>query len=170
MDQTEQKTVPHFAQYSPYTVRLIEWLKNGKIGDEYTDDHLKEVSGLDCSPGGRGYSHLQSAIRHVERENLIAWRRMPGQNKIRCLNPSEIANESECKVKSISRQAKRQSRRLSLVKISDVPESDRTRYTALTAQIGTIALMSSGRTRRAIESRGAREVNHKDVLEFFGSK
>ena len=139
----EQQSVKSVPGFHPLTVRLIDKLKGGTVGDEIPGATLAEIIGMSTDVGMRGYGYLMSAIRHCERSHSVVWRRVRGECKILCLNAKEVMELAHSDVNGIRRRARRGSRRLYGIQMEQIPAVDRPQCSALAAQLGFIASVST---------------------------
>ena len=128
------------------TVKLIERMKDGKPGDELTDAELEEAceypTGVDC----KGYSYLQTAIRYCLREFGVPWRRVVGEDRIRCPLHTERTPMSVGERKRINRRAKRNMLLLGSVDRATLSTDQQHEHLVETAVSGTLAQASSSKT------------------------
>lgn len=162
----EQMKVQAVPGYHPLTVRLIETLKHGKAGDEYTDEDMTVIIGKNTAVGGSGYHYLGSAIRHCEKHNAVVWRRVSKMKKIACLNAEEIVEYTHGDVDCIRRKARRGSRRLMGINPEQIPQGNRPHVNALAAQLGFIASISSANATKKIEGK-TEQPKLTDALALF---
>lgn len=151
---TEQITAtPVQAGMRLSTSQLIDVLKEGKVGDVKTDEKLKEICGRDTAPGGDGYGNLASAIRHVQRNYGITWKRVVGAGCIKCLSSTEKDGVVESNRKHISRVAKRSIQIAKTIDINELPESDRQTAIVKIVQMQAIGQFSSTQTTKKLAAR-----------------
>lgn len=150
MNEHETKSIPRIGNYSPYTNKLIERLRQGKPGDVITDEELLAVAGYGCGANQKCYSNLMTAIKYCEGEGII-WRRMRGQKLIACQRAGEVVEQAVTDLRVVHRKAKRTSRRLIMTDTSELSSGEKMRHSSLVAQAGTLVMVSHGTTRNRIE-------------------
>lgn len=160
MTATQTQELPrvrHIPDAALETMKLAERLRVGKPGDEATDQELTMLIGKSTAVGGEGYGYLSSAIKHVEREHGIVWRRVRKEDKIRCLNASECVDTAGWHRRCIGRAAKRAGKLVSIAasRGDELPEAERPTARALAAQLGAIHMFAKPNTTRKIIASGA---------------
>lgn len=146
------------------TALLIAILAKGKPGDEITDDELSRRIGKTTKVGGDAYSNLQTAIRATVKNHAVYWKRVRGENKIRCATAQEYEAESRSNVFSIRRKVKRGKH---IVKAGLANGGDVQKLNMIGAQLGVLELMSSKKAAKQIESRGPIPVDNDRLLDAF---
>lgn len=149
--------IEHIPGVSITSSRLIDRLKTGTPGDVITDEDLTSVCGKDTRPNGKGYSSLQTAIRYCEREHNVVWRRIKGADCIKCLEWSERLEQDNKYRRHIHRTAKRSVRVVNSIDTSELKPSDQREVNIRTAQMMTLASMSSADMRKKLEARDIQE-------------
>lgn len=158
----------HVPNVSPAAAKLIERLKTGKPGDVITDEELRELTKLDCSPSGKGYSCLQTAIRHCERNHGVVWRREAKAGAIKCLDPSEVAEVANGYRRHIGRVSRRAVGVLNTINPNQLPESERPSVHATLAQLGAITMFAGGDMQKKLVARNiAQPPELGKLLEAF---
>ena len=61
---TEATQIRAIANYHHNTIKIIQRIESGKVGDTVLLAELEEIIGLKVTHGGRGYSYIRSAIRY----------------------------------------------------------------------------------------------------------
>lgn len=139
------------------TVKLIEALKQGKVGDTKTDEELKAICGKDTFVGGAGYAYLQSAIRHVlNNEPHLVWQRVTGAGCIKCLGAPEVASTADSVRRSTCRREKRVVRQMRAV-YKDAEDGEQKELGMRMAVHGTLAAMASSQMAKKLEARDVSE-------------
>lgn len=159
---------PHVPNLSPAAAKLVDRLKTGKPGELLTDEALSAIAGRDCSVGGNGYACLQTAIRKVERDFAIVWRREAKAGAIKCLAPSEVAEVANGYRRHIGKTSRRAVRVLNTIDPNLLPEKERPAAHATAAQLGAIAMFASGDTTKKLAARNiAQAPDLGKLLEAF---
>jgi len=154
--------------YAPATLKLIERLKAGRIGDVLTDAELTAVAGRATAPGGAGYANLHTAIGVVMREHGLLWERELRAGAIRCLDDAGKVGSAAKDRKLIQRRAKRAMTKLRIVTVANLGEDERTKALAMSAQMGTLSLFAGADTTRKLEARHASSpVPIAKLMEMF---
>lgn len=147
------------------TLKLIEKLKAGKIGDVLTDGELTELCGKCTRVGGEGYAYLLSAIKYVLREHGLVWRRVTGEDTIKCLDAKEVRSKAAADRQSTSRRGKRTVRQIQAV----YDTADETTRAALNRELsthGALVAMASNKMQKKLEARNpVAEPNPRALLE-----
>lgn len=152
---TEQPTAPVVGAMLLWTRRLIDGLKDGKVGDEFTGDELTTMCGRECADSqSPGWRYLQSAIKHLERSYGLCWQWVRGEGKVRCLSCREALDRVAAKRRSIGRQSRRSLRQLGTYETNGLSGEERTEVLRVGAQMGTLAMFSSDKTTKELESKG----------------
>lgn len=130
-----------------------------------TDEDLAACVGFSCAPGERGYSYLQSAIKHCESQGRT-WRRIPRANAIERKLGSGTMDVAATYRKHIGKQARRAVRVLNTVDVAALGDTDKKRAVVEMAQLGTIAYAASSAANKQLEARTpTAEVDAKKLLE-----
>jgi hypothetical protein len=145
------------------TQLLIELLKGGKIGDVFTDAQLKACCERNTAPGGDGYGYLMSAIRYVEREHGIVWKRVTGAGQIQCLGPAEVATVADSVRKSTYRRSKRAVRQIGAV-YDRADNETRSELNRQMAVQGNILTMASPQMQKRLKEKDTISTPHKPDL------
>jgi|GEM_PF-1125341 len=168
METTNVQVTPIQHGMLAATARLIEKLKDGKVGTVFTDEDLSVCCGRDTSVDGNGYGLLNSAMRNVLKNNNLVWERVRGAGCVKCLGPSEIAISTASSRKHIYKSAKRALRKAAVVNREELPADERSRFGAHTAQIGAIALFSNENTTKKLVARNIEKPpDPKALMEAF---
>lgn len=160
-------TKPNFVRtnMSLFTVKLIECLRAGKVGDVLTDEKLSAICEKDVSPNGAGYTNLDSAKKYVEREYGLVWKRIYGEGCLKCIGAAEIVANLESEVRSAGRRMRRAADRSTLVDVSSLPEADRPAAYAVATQARMMAIFSHRDTRKQLQREERVEVDSKKLLD-----
>ena len=142
MSETVQK-YQNIPGISIFTMKLIEALKEGKIGDTFTDEALYEICGRNTACDQPGYGNLQTAIRHCVRNHGIVWRRVRDANQIKCLSNCERIEVGEIERRRIHKRAQRATKIMQTVDTSKLGNDDRIRFNITAAQLGMLAMLAS---------------------------
>lgn len=143
---------PHVPGCGPIAAQLIDKLSGGKPGDILTDEALQKHVGLDCSPDGKGYASLGTAIRACERKGVI-WRRERSAACIRCLDAKDISSVATTYARSIRRTSHRAVRVGASADLTKLDASEQAAFGATLAQLGTIAMFADGKTHKRLAAR-----------------
>ena len=142
---------------------LVHRLKDGKIGDEVTDEELTEIIRLDTAPGGKGYPYLQSALRHLEQSANKVWRRTKKEGRIRRMSDSECVDVTEGYLKHIARTARRARAVSSAIDYGVLSNEDRIRANKSVAITGVLLVATSAKVRADL-LRASPEVDTKQLI------
>lgn len=145
---------PHVAGLSPTTSKLIELLHDKPAGTTITDAEVRDALELDVSVGGAHYSHLQSAIRHVEREYGVVWRRVYKSGCLRCMGAQERIEVVRGSRRRIARASRRAANIIGSTDMNQLPETERAAARALAAQVASLAMWSDSGVTKKLESKG----------------
>lgn len=143
----------HIPNVSPTTAKLVEKMKDGKIGDIKTNETLREISGVDCSTKGRGRHNLYGAIQICERDHGVVWRPQARADAIKCLDPSEVAEVANGYRRHIGRVSRRAVRVLNTINPNQLPEGERPSAHATLAQLGAITMFAGGDMQKKLVAR-----------------
>lgn len=169
MDEVKQIIIPRGC--SPYTARLIELLKDGKPGDEISDEELTQYCGKATHVHGDGYSYLQTATDYCATVYGIRWQRIYGQHRLRCLTPSGLVGSVGSQLSGIGRRAKRAAIDISIAAEGELSEEEKPRIRLLAAQVGALAMMTSSRMRKRLEKLPTpKEPDMKLLVASFGTE
>lgn len=164
---SEQEARAIVSTYGVYTSRLIHAMRDGIIGNELTDAELESIAGIPCAVKARGYTHLQSAIRAVEREGIV-WRRIRKEHKIRCLGNIERIDVGEQLIRRARKSATRSARCLATVEISELSGEDKIRATGAMTQAGVIAQITRKDSQKRLGcATSPQGVDTKRLIEFI---
>jgi len=165
----EKKEVYAFEQgLSPATAKLIDRLKTGKIDDVITDEELKSLCGKATRPNHQGHGNLATAIKRVERDSGLVWRRINGANAIKCLDAYGIASVVKSNVQRIRKRSKRTMSVGKLADISKLNDDEKKHLLVNLAQAGTICLITKSKTMTKLLERGiTTPVDEGKLLEAF---
>jgi len=152
IEQIKVTAVPHGLGVT--TARLIEAMKEGVVGDVLTDEDLTARCGKATDTNGSGYGNLQSAIRYIERNYNLVWRRVRDEACIKCLAPGEVISTVQSELLRIGRRSRRAVVTGSTVPIDALGAVQKAELLTTIAQHGTIALMSKKNTAKELQARG----------------
>jgi len=170
MEQQEPRRFRSVGQYAVATSLLIQRMEKGQPGDILTDMQLAAICGKVCRPHHPGYGYLQSAIKYCERHGVV-WKRMPGGDCIKCLEPDEILSQGESTARQISNRAKRATLRFGSLDASVLTPEQVTKRNTFMAWAGTLALMASRKAVKKLEERHVNTTADFDrMLEIFQPK
>lgn len=113
--------------YSPLTSLLITKLRQHD-GDAVADEQLEEWTGLSCRSGDRGYAALQSAIRFLEREDRVVWRRHRTTKLLVRLSDPEKLQDMGSRRRHMHRQARRNAVVGGAVDVAKLSHEQRSQY------------------------------------------
>lgn len=133
------------------TLMLIEVLRVGEVGDTITDDQLFNYCGKRCGSHEEGCGNLQSAIRYVEREFHLLWKRVRKGGYIKCLDPSEAVAHVSSTIRRCGKAMRRSAKQMQCFDPARLSSGDATAARAIAAQIATMTLLTSGDTRKRLE-------------------
>lgn len=154
-DGDGDSTAPVVGAMLLWTRRLIDSLKDGKVGDEFTGEELTKLCGRECTDSNSpGWRYLQSAIKHLERSYGLCWQWVRGEGKVRCLNCREALDRVAAKRRSIGRQSRRSLRQLDTYETNGMSEAEKSELLRVGAQLGTIAMFSSDKATKKLEDKG----------------
>lgn len=167
----ENKAYPFEHGLSPVTAKLIDRLKRGCVDNIITDEELLQCCGRSCNPGGEGYGNLASAIKRVESEQRLVWRRVRDGDCIKCLSPEETISVIESAARHINRHSKRAVRTGNTICLEGLDEEKKAKALVTMAQLGTMALLGSRQTHQKLLGRNITEpVDSHHLLEIFPKK
>jgi hypothetical protein len=165
-----KRTIPVSGHLGPVPNRLAFLLSDGKPGDEFTDDELSTVAGVDCGVGGKGRSAVYSAVKHVRGAHDTWWRRVAKEGLIRCLDAAGRVGYADGEVRHIGRTARRAVKAVSL---PDVPQELVARRDVVLAQVGAIATLASAKTLKRLTGetkKAPKEIGElKALVEALGA-
>lgn len=148
-----------------WTSRLVDVLKDGKIGDEFTDEQLTVICEHDVKES-RGGTYVRSACNHVKSNYGLFWRRVRGSGMIRCLNNTEKREFAKSCTKSINRTSKRALTALRTIDFDMLPANEKQETLVLMAQHGTLATTSKhGTLKKLTDKMVTRSINLPKLLE-----
>lgn len=136
-----QSEVKYLTGFHPITCKLISKMESGKPGDQLSDSDLTEIAGIPIGVNEKGYSYLLSAIRHLEKAGVV-WQRIRDGQKIICLNPLEKVERTGSDIRRIRKITHRSARIIGSISPDELPKDKRVYASAMSAQLGAIALMS----------------------------
>jgi hypothetical protein len=128
-----------------------------------TDEQLEHACDRKTAPGGDGYAYLMSAIRYVEREHGIVWKRVTGAGQIQCLGPKEVTTLADSVRKSTYRRSKRTVRQIAAV-YDEADNDTRIELNRQMAVQGNILTMSSPQMQKRLKGKGTITTPHKPDL------
>jgi len=162
------KEVNHISNRHPITSALIDALKNGKPGNEFTDEQLNIKCGFSVAVGTPHYGKLLSAIRYCINNHGVVWERQYKEHKIRCMNGDEVVLNSSRDTDSIRRRAYRAKRKLYTVKLPELTPEMQKQHVTATAQFSAIHLFSTQRAHDNILESGKAELPKlEDLTKLF---
>ena len=143
---------PAIQGLSEESAKLIDTMKNGKAGDEFSDDQLTKLIGKDTSPSGNGYGYLDTAIRRVRSDHRVVWQRVRGAGVVRCLGADEVYTSAAADVTAIRRRAKVAAQKVGTVDLENVPVKERPKFTGMMAQLGALRMFSKADVAKQLET------------------
>ncbi len=165
---SEVKKTEFMPSLSLFSIKLIELLAEGKPGAVLTDESMSEHCGKDTRVTGDGYCYLGTAIKHVLRNKGIVWQRAKGAGCIKCLDPTEIRNESSAVRKRVSRLSKRSMRQLGTVALDELEDVEKREHLTCMAHMGTMVQFSDSHTAKKLAARNVSEPQDmRKLLEAF---
>lgn len=151
---SEHPKAPVVGTMMLWTRRLIDGLKDGEVGDEFTGEQLTAMCGRECADSkSPGWRYLQSAIKHLERSYGLCWQWVRGEGKVRCLSCREALDRVTAKRRSIGRQSRRSVRQLDTYATNGLPDDERSEVLRVGAQMGTLAMFSSDKATKKLEAK-----------------
>lgn len=150
------------------TAKLIELLKGGKVGDVLTDEEMFAICERKTMPGGDGYGNLQSAIKHVETNYGLVWRRVKMTGSIKCYDDQEkygVIGSMRRHIGKVSRRALVVGRS---IQVDELPESERTEALVQVAQLKAIEQFSrTEMTKRLVARKATAAPDMAKLLQAF---
>lgn len=138
--QTNQRGVPAISAES---VKLREVMRLAKPNEVLTTEGLAAAIGLPVDQMRKREHCIYTAIRVLEREGIVFHRiRKTGWKRVDSAT-NEITDAESGVTKKISRRVKRSLRRLCAVAFDKLPNDQKIRHSAVSAQLGAIALFAS---------------------------
>lgn len=167
MTDNGEPKAPVVAGMLVWAARFVNRLKEGKIGDEFTQDELQGIGQIDCSsPYGKGRRQLRTAIRHLERSCGLCWQWVRGESKVRCLSCQEALDRVTAKRHSIGRQSRRSIRQLDTYDTNGLPAEQCSEVRRVGAQMGMLDLISSDKaTKRLADKQVTKPLDLGRLLE-----
>lgn len=166
-EEVIQPNKPHpLFQRGYETSLLIPALRGLKPGESVSYAELSEVCGIDID--GASYQ-LRTAREIVSRESDVVTESVYGQG-IRRLTDDDIVKAASRGAMLISKRAKKEGDKLSKSDFAALDESARRRYATHASVFGAIALISSSKGVKSIESAATtsqRELPLKETLALF---
>jgi hypothetical protein len=139
------------------TRQCVELLKKGPIGASITYSEIGTTTGMDCSAKNqKGYGYLKSAINHVVNNYGFVWERFAGVG-VRCLDARGCKESSERVRRGLNKKVCREVRKVQTYALDSMPEDQRKEFMVHAAQLATLAMFSSGQTRKALEAQNVVE-------------
>lgn len=155
------QSIPRTPNHGPMTSLLIHKLKTHET-DTVADDQLAAWAGVACTPKGKGYSALQSAIRYLEREQIV-WRRERGAGRIVRVQNGGLVKEVGSRNDHVRRHTRRSMVILNAVDVAAMPENERSAAAVQMAISATVYRATMGATRKRLAEKTTPDVT-QDVL------
>jgi hypothetical protein len=161
------KSVPGM---SLQTLKLIDLLSNGKVGDIITAEAMSQCIGVGVCPDDKGNAYLQSALRYLIKHNGLVWRWQAKQFCVKCLDANEITELADWRRGKIKRESRKACREVAIAldRGAELSDDQRGKALALAAQHGTIAQFAGSSTTKAIEVRKLTKL--PTLSEMLGAK
>ena len=137
------------------TAKLIEALKDGKVGDVLTDEEMFAICERKTMPDVDGYGNLQSAIRHVEKNYGLVWRRVAGARCIKCLDGVERCGVIASNRRHIGKVARRAVAVGRTIQVDELPELERATALVQVAQLQAVEQFARTQTTKRLVARKA---------------
>lgn len=155
------------ATISAESLKIRDLLRKTQNGQIVTDSEIE-------SAAGRSYAkiqgHIRSAVNALAREQIVFYRvRKTGWKRAET-NTSEIIEGERGVTKAISRKVKKSLRRLACVEFDKLNNDDKLRHSAVSAQIGAIAMFSNSKASDKIQAAtigNGKQPEVAKVLELF---
>ena len=173
METTDTKRFQAIPGFAPATLKLIELLGAGNIGDVIPLSTLNSTAGKDVGTTGQGRANLYSACRHVRKSKGLVWKWLAGAAAVKCYNANEIVDLVDSRRRHIGKTARQAVSEAAIAssRNGELDDKARPRLHALIAQVGTLAAFASGQTTSALVERSANSVPDKaKLLEAFQQK
>ncbi len=157
----------------PHTAKAAEHLKTGRPDDTITRAAMADVIGRSCDVHSNGYSNVNSAINHVEREHGVIWRWDKGQQAWKCLHDHEKVGDASGKIKRSRKLAKRAIQVAAHTDASNLDDDQRREHNLNTAQAGLLYLFGGGPFRRRLKQTAIASMHEPDadkVIELMKPK
>jgi len=167
MGTTQAKRLLVIGNYRKQTIDLIGRLMDGTPGDVLADDELQSVCGMPTGTGQDGYPYLLSAIKYVQRNGNVVWKRVRGEGCIRCCNAEEIIKTAKGAVGGIRRRTRKIARSLDIAGTQELTDDQRREANTLAAQVGTLTMMTSRKAVKVIEERQEMPSREKLLAVFM---
>lgn len=165
---TDNETIrfPNIPGISPATVKLIEKLKEGKVGDTVSDEELSKICGRATHVTGNGYANLQTAIRYCLRHYGKSWSRVKTEGRIKCEDTDERIEHVVSDNNRIRRSAARSTQRLVSIPDDEITDTQRPRVFGMLAQAGAIKLFAQNSTAKRLATKhDERKMEPKQLLD-----
>lgn len=154
---------------SAESLKLRAYLRTIPEGTIVTDAQCREASGCNQK---RLAGRVASAIRTLEREQVVfyrirrvGWKRVP-------LNTTEVSDGESATIKGVRRRMNRSLRRLAAVKFDALSNEEKLKHSSVSAQAGAIALFTSTKASDKIYSAtigNGKQPDTTRLLELFKS-
>lgn len=161
----EIRVVPSFPQIGLTTAKLIECLLNAKT-EILTDKEMSACCGVSTDCKGKGYAHLQTAIRKVLNDTGVLWQRIPRAGYIKRCQANEVLSSVQSDISSVRRRSGRAIKKLAAVELPKLEPMQQNQTNVMLAQLGTIHMMSRNDTqKRLVENRADKALELPRLLE-----
>ena len=161
----EQKKVFHIQSHHPCTMALIDVLKDGKPGQEYTNDQLESISGDNIEDH---LGRLYSAIRYCVNHHRVLWQRVRGERKIVCLNDAEVLGTTKSDIKKVCKLSSRSQRKLYIVDKSQLSPDQLKDLQSTGLQLGMFRLFGNKRVKQQLLSNNSSKLPKlEDLRKIF---
>ena len=172
IEQSEVSRLPHGHQsLSIVTSRLINRLKDGKIGDMITDEELSKVAGVEITSTSKNAANLRSAIRNVQREYRLVWKRQFRAGYIKCCDALEVTNHCGKSIEQVARKSRYTVKTLLCADATKLEPRERDRHTNYIVVASLSASATSAAGQRIISKHGVvNPVNLLETIEALANK
>lgn len=159
------QTIPN---RSVETQQLINKLKDGKPGDQLTDEELTKLISMNVAPGEKGYGRLESAMRYVLNHHGLNWMRIRGARLIRCLDSQGTLGDITARNDRQRHIARRTIKKAATIDHSTLTKEESDKASAMAVQAMMIEKVSDRKTTTFLETRHISEAPKiEQVLSIF---
>lgn len=127
--------------------KMLEVPENGVV----TYAEMKDVTGVSCRPGEKGYGYVQTAIRAIRSENQILFINVKNVGWKRATAP-ETCGRIERRARHIYRQSGETLKDASTVDFSKANQEEKTRLNVTISQAALLKHLTGGPTVKKIAS------------------
>lgn len=146
---------------SPITRDIEKYMSSIEEGETAAYEDLTELTGLDCAPGGKGYSYVLSAMKRMER-NGICYANIPLFG-YRRLNPNETVDDNIRRHQNCRKQIRRTINRNESIDIDRLGMMEKIQHRAISI-VGVYANRClSSRTKRKLIAEIQKHPDRKEI-------